>query len=237
MNTGLLADAWRLWRRHSALLLPATAPWLFLPPFALALLIAPPPPLPAERDGDTAQIWAEAFVQWGLSEGYWYILAHLIALVGAGTIYALLLRGVAVRAAIGMAVRAVPRLALATLLTGPLVVLGLSLWLVPGLYAMARLALVGPMLVVERRGVLVAIGGSIQRTHGHGLTVMFAVGMPFLVGWLVGQPLLELDRWTRAGHANPVVLALVDAGIAAVALAAGIAQALVVVAAYRRLPR
>jgi len=237
MMPGLLAEAWRLWRQHRAVLLPATAPWLFLPPFALALLVSAPPSLPTERDGDVAQIWAEAFVAWVGAEGYWYLLAHLVAMIGTGCVYALLLRGVAVRSAIGMAARAVPRLALASLLTGPVILLGLSLWLVPGLYAMARLALVAPALVVERRGVLAAIGESVRRTQGQGLALMLGIGLPFLAGWLGGQPFLAIDQWQRAEQANPVVLAIADLGIGAVAFAAALAQALVVVVAYRRLPR
>jgi len=237
MIPGLLAEAWRLWRRHRPVLLPATAPWLFLPPFALALLVAAPPSLPAERDSAVAEAWAEAFVAWAGAQGYWYLLAHLVAMIGTGSVYALLLRGVEVRGAIGMAARAVPRLALASVLTGPIVLLGLSLWLVPGLYAMARLSLVAPAIVVERRSVLAAIGESVRRTQGHGLNLMMGIGLPFLFGWLGGQPFLAIDQWQRAGGANPVVLALADAGVGAVAFAAALAQALVVVVAYRRLPR
>jgi len=237
MTARYLADAWGLWRRHRAVLLPAAAPWLFLPPFALGLLVAPPPPLPAGADREVAQVWAEAFVRWAAGDGLWYLVGHLVALIGAASLYALLLRGDAVGRAIGTAARTLPRLVLAALLTAPLVLLGLSLWLVPGFYAMARLVLVAPALVVERRGVVSAIGASIRRTRGHGLPLTFAVGMPFLAGWLAGEPFLALDRWQRAGAANPVVLAMIEAGGAAVALAATLAHALVAVAAYRRLAR
>lgn len=231
----ILADAWGLWRRHRALLLPAAAPWLFLPPFALQLLVAPPPALPAERDRAAAEAWAEAFVGWLGGPGGWYLLAQLVALVGVASLYALLIRREPVGRAIATGASTLPRLVLATLLTGPLVLVGLSLWLVPGFYAMARLVLVGPALVAERQGVVAAIGASVRRTRGHGLPLTFAVGTPFLAGWLAAEPLLALEAWQRSGHANPVALAMIDAGIAAVAFAAALAQALVAVAAYRRL--
>lgn len=236
-RSGLLADAWALWRRHQTVLLPAAAPWLFLPPLALALLVKVPPALPATRDNLAAQAWAEAFVRWAGVQGYWYLLGHLAGLVGTATLYALLLRRVSVGEAIGIALRTAPRLALAAVLTGPLILLGLSFWLVPGFYAMGRLALVGPSLVIERRGVFAAIGSSVRRTRGFGLMMMVGLGLPFLAGWLAGQPFLALDRWQREGAANPVVVALADLGIAGVALAAALAQALVTVAAWRRLAR
>jgi hypothetical protein len=235
MQTTVLADAWGLWRRHRALLLPAAAPFLFLPAFAVQLLVTPPPPLPADRDRAAAEAWAEAFVGWLGGQGGWYLLAQLVALVGAASIDALLIGGLPVGRAIAAGARALPRLVLAMLVTGPPVLVGLALWLVPGFYAMARLVLVGPAIVIERRGVAAAIGASVRRTRGHGLPLTFAVGAPFLAGWLASEPLLMLARWLGEGAANPVAIVLADAGIAVIAFTTALAQALIAVAAYRRL--
>jgi len=232
----VLVDAWRLWRRHRDLLIAVAAPWLFLPALALALLSAPPPSLPATRDGAAGQLWAEAVLAWARTDGGWFVLAQLAALAGAATLYALLLGGVTVRGAMARALRVLPSMVLAMLVTAPAVVLGLSLWLVPGLYVTARLVLVGPALTVERRGVLAAIGASVRRTRGHGLALTAAVSVPLLGGWLAAQPFVALGRVLReAGSANPVALAMAGAGSAAATFAGGLAQALVAVAAYRRL--
>ena len=49
---------------------------------------------------------------------------------------------------------------------------------------------------------------------------------------------MMLDRALRqAGEPNPVALAIVDAGAAVAAMAAGIAMALIAISAYRRLAR
>jgi hypothetical protein len=215
------------------------APWLFLPAFALALLVAPPPPLPSGGGSEDGQVWAQLLVDWAGEHGGWYVLAHVVGLFGTATLYALyLLRGATVREAMATGLRALPRLVLATLVTGPAIVLGLSLWLVPGLYVMARLVLVGPALVAERQGVLAAIGASVRRTRGQGLALTTAVAVPLLGGWLAGQPFLSIDRWMRdAARLNPVALGIVDAGAAATGFAATLAQALVAIVAYRRLAR
>jgi hypothetical protein len=50
--------------------------------------------------------------------------------------------------------------------------------------------------------------------------------------------LLLLDGWLREqGGGNPFAVAIVDAGAAAISMAAGLASALFAVSAYRRLAR
>jgi hypothetical protein len=236
--TGVLSAALALFRRDHRLLLAVAAPWLFLPAFALALLV-PPPPRYAATDAESGRAWAEALVAWAGDHGGWYALAQLVGMAGVATLYALYLAGrPTVGQAIGRGVRALPRLVLAMLLSAPAILIGLSLWLVPGLWIMARLVLVSPTLVAERRGVLGAIGASVRRTRGQDIPLTAAVALPFLGGWLASQPLLSLDAWLReATRINPVALAMVDAGAAAVALAAALAQALIAIAAYRTLAR
>lgn len=58
------------------------------------------------------------------------------------------------------------------------------------------------------------------------------------LSWLLGQPFLLLADWLAAqGGGNPVAIAIVDAGAAAIAAAAGLASALLAVAAYRQVVR
>ena len=52
---------------------------------------------------------------------------------------------------------------------------------------------------------------------------------------IAAQPFLLLVEWAQANDGGPIMIALLHAGAAAVAMAAGIAQVLIAIAAYRRL--
>ncbi|HJO67328.1 MAG TPA: hypothetical protein QF469_18570, partial [Sphingomonas sanguinis] len=63
----------------------------------------------------------------------------------------------------------------------------------------------------------------------------------YLGGIVAAQPFVALIDVVQGdggmGSGNPVAIALLQAGAAAVAMAAGLAQALISIAAYRRLVR
>lgn len=239
--TRVLGDAWALFRRDADLLLRVAGPFLFLPAFALALLVPGPPPATADAGAGEAQTlaWIQSVSDWAGNYGGWYILAYLVGYLGTALILALYLETPRpdVAGAARRAVRIFPRFALATVVGSLPAGAGLLLWVLPGLYVLGRLLPVGPILLAEAPvGAWAAIRRSLVLTRGSGLALMGLAAFAYLSGWLVGTPFLEADRILRmGGQGNPVLIALVDAGAAIAAMGSGLATALVSLAAYRRL--
>lgn len=238
-----LQDAWALFRRDRDLLLRLAGPFVFVPAFALALLV-PEPPLPDAAAGDNeaqALAWAQTLTTWAGANAGWYLLAYLIGHFGTATLYALYLDPDRpdVGGALRRAGQLLARYMLAMLIVAVPAGAGLLLWVLPGLYVLGRTMLTGPLLLAERPiGAAAAVLRSLALTRGSGLALMGLAAFTYLSGWLLGQPFMLVDGWMRtAGAANPVALALVDAGAALAATAAGMAQGLIGVAAYRRLAR
>lgn len=239
----VLRDAWALFRRDSDLLLRIAGPFLFLPAFALALLVPGPPAASATAGEGQAQTlaWLQSVSDWAGTYGGWYLLAYVVGYFGTAAITALYLTAPPpdVRQAFGRAARIFPRFVLAAVAGSLPAGAGLLLWLIPGLYVLGRLLPVGPVLLAEpRTGALAAIRRAFLLTRGSGLALMGLAAFAYLGGWLVGAPFLEADRTLRAnGQTDTLLLALVDAGAAIAAMASGLATALIAIACYRRLAR
>jgi hypothetical protein len=210
----LLAAAWSLFRRERSLLIAAGAPFLFLPPFAVQLLVDGPP-LPF----DATQEWMDKAAAWAGANGHWYLLADVVVLYGMGLL-ALLLAAPErpnVAQALPRALRLLPRFLLAGMLVELAVRTGMFLLILPGLYLQARLALVPLLIASEPLSATRAIGESWRRTAPLAWPMFGAVVALFALQWLGAAMLVPLDSWLRQpSHANPFVLALVDGGLAAV---------------------
>jgi len=241
----ILTDAWALFKRDRDLLLRIAAPFLFLPAFALALVV-PDPPMPDQTAGNNeaqALAWADQVTAWASTNGGWYGLAYAISFFGTSLLYALYLDRRDGAPDVGAAMRRsatlFPRYLLAMLLVSLPAGAGLLLYAIPGLYILGRTMLTGPALFAEAPlGAIAAIRRSLSLTRGSGLPLMALAAFSYISGWLIGEPFMMVDRWMReTGQENPVVLAIVDAGAAAAAMAAGLAMALIAVSSYRRLAR
>lgn len=238
----VVADAWRLFRRDRELLLAFAGPFWFLPAFALALLVPPPPALPAgvEPGSKEALAWVASLGDWLGQQGGWYLLGAAIGAWGTASLYALYLDRSRPNAggALRLGAALWPRFMLLNAVTGLMALAGLLLWVVPGIYVLARVLVAAPALVAERPlGALKAVGRGFGLSRGAGLLLMGLVAFPLALGWFAPQPLIALDDWlrARAGGPNPVALMTVDALAAAIAAAAALASGLIAVAAYRRL--
>lgn len=240
---GVLTDAWSLFRRDRDLLLRIAGPFLFLPAFALALVV-PDPPMPDPEAGNSeaqAMAWAQAVSDWATAHGGWYLLGYAISFFGLSILYALYLDRE--RPDLGGALKrsgtVLPRFLMAMILVSLPAGAGLLLYAIPGLYILGRTMMTGPAMFAEPPlGALGAVRRSLALTRGSGLTLMGLSAFTYLGGWMLGAPFLMIDRWMReSGQANPVALAIVDAGAAAAAAAAALASALIAVAVYRRLAR
>jgi hypothetical protein len=233
-------DALALFKRDRSLLIALAGPFWFLPAYAVALLVPPPPARPA-TEADATLAWAESLTAWMGAQAHWYLLAWGIGIWGTATAYRLYLDDERpdLRAALRDGAALWPRLALASALTALAAGAGLLLWVLPGLYLLGRLFAVGPALAAERPlSALGALGRSFRITRGAGLTLMAVAAATLGAAWLLGRPLALVEGWVRAQDGgNPVMIALIGAAGAAVSAAAALASALLAVAAYRRLAR
>ncbi|WP_232474290.1 hypothetical protein [Sphingomonas sp. MA1305] len=238
---GLLTDAWALFRRDADLLLRAAGLFLFVPSYALVLLVAPFP-MPDATIADAqarAQSWMTAVDGWMGDYGLGCTLAYLATYFGIALLYVLLLDSARPTVGQGLlrTLRLFPRFLLAMLVVA--IPSGAGLWLVllPGLWLMSRFLLAGPILVAEAPvGALAAVGRSWRRTRRAQLALLGATAFLYLAAMLAGQPFLMFATYLGEGaQGQPIAVAMVDALAAAVATAAQLGGAMIAVAAYRRL--
>lgn len=234
----VLRDAWGLFRRDRDWLLRVAGPFLFLPAFALALLV-PSAPVALLNGGGSSEAEALAraarLAAWMRAHGGWHLLANALALFGAAALQSAYLDGRApdIRAALARAGTLLPRYLVAMLLVAIPTGAGLYLWVLPGLYVMGRTLLVGPVLVGERPvSALGAVVRAFALTRGAGLPMMALASAGVLGGLVLAQPFAALDQAAGRSVAAAVVAA---AGLAAASTLAAIAQVLIAVSVYRRL--
>jgi hypothetical protein len=244
---GIVAEARGLWRRDGALLAPLSGLFLFLPQFALLLLV---PPLPPVDRAAGPEGWGKLLEPWVQTYGGWYVVGTLVAQFGALAVVSLYMPPVpTLGRAMARAGLLLPRALLAGLLVtfpcGVALLLSLSVPLLPAvvvpgiLYVLARTTLAGAVILAERPiGAAQALTRSWRLTAGRGLPVAMLVGAILVGGQVLGAIVVGLERGVRASSAaNPVLLAIVDATAAGVTWAAATALALVQVVLYRRLAR
>ena len=229
----VLADAWALWRRDQNLLVRVGAPFVFLPDYAMKLLL----PVPALAD--SAKLSFAAAMQAQARFVGDHLIAYLFAAAtlqfGIAGLFALYSGVPDVRAALRRAGVLWPRFMLAGILVDVPGMLGLFL-ILPGLVIFGRALLTGPVLAGEVPVSAVgAIARSIRRTRSHTLTVSSLAAIAFSLRF-TGAPFEQIDLWLRSLHApNPLTLAVIDAAGAGAGALAQAAAVLIAVAAYRGL--
>jgi hypothetical protein len=89
---------------------------------------------------------------------------------------------------VGTAIRELPygRLVVANVVITVLVVIGTLLVAVPGMITLTLFGIVGPVIVIERRGVFSALGRSARLVVRHPWLAFVAITLPF-----VGEQVLE----------------------------------------------
>lgn len=233
------ADALRLFRRDRDLITRVAAMFLFLPRFALSLLVPAAPVMAAPMTDEPAmQAWIRASFDWYASNGLGFAAAYLMMLFGSLTILTLYLDPV--RPTLDLALRGAGRrlpvyLATALMVAVP-VQLGLALLILPGLYLQGRLLLAGPALVADRQGPLAAVRASWRRTQRQSLALAAVAAIALFGGDLLGAPFEGLGQaLDGAPAANPVVAALLSAAAAAVFAAVALATILLRIVLHQRL--
>lgn len=234
----VLADAWDLFRRDRDWLLRVAGPFLFLPAFALALLVpAAPVAFLSGAGSNEADTLARAarLTAWLRAYGHWHLLANGLGLFGAAALYSAYLDGRApdIRTTLARAATLLPRYLIAMLLVAAPTGAGLYLWILPGLYVMGRALLVGPVLVAERPvSALSALARSFRLSRGLGVPMMALAATSLLGALVVAQPFAALDA---AAKQSVTVAVIAAAGLGVSATIGTIAQVLIAVCVYRRL--
>lgn len=241
-------QAWTLWRSARAVLWPLTGLFLFVPQYAVLLLVPDAPRMEGEGAVAAAN-WAPAFEAWMSANAPLYLVAALLVQFGTlGTTAVLLApRGATVGQGLARAGTLFFRYMLAVVLvTLPLAVPMVAILRAPLLmpfamaalfYILARTATVGPVLVAERgTGAVQAIVRSWRLTQGNGVRLGAMIGAALLAGSILGSAVSGIDGVLRAGGVvNPVMTAIIGAVASAATWASTLAIALIEVAAYRRL--
>ena len=212
-------DTVRLLRANASLFLAVAGVFLFLPA-VIAGYVAPEPKGGAE--GVTVAM-TMGYVRENLPLLF---LVQLVGLVGnlALLILALDQERPTVGGAISGAFRLLPAYFLASVVSGFIIFLGILALILPGLYLIGRLAVVGAVIVAEgRRNPIDVVRRSFAVTRGKGwaiLAMILVVVMVFAVVNLAavtvfGSIFLLLDRATDAGIGTFLILIL-EAAIGAI---------------------
>ena len=236
----VLRDAWAMWRADSDLLLRVSAAFLFLPQFAILLLLPSMPPIAVTPEMTQAErmALAEKIMNWVSAYGWWYLLGAVLVQAGTLILLMLYLRRIDLREAIGQTVQLFPRYLLAMILVGLPLGLGVLtiVLLLPGLYLLGRLIAVGPALVAEApMSVRRSLSRAWALSRGHGFVLAGLVSLTIVGGALLAMPFTLIDKALRTSAPNVVAIAMTDAAAAAVTAAALLVTSLIQIAAYRRL--
>ena len=248
----VLRHGWGLWRRDRVVLAPLSGLLVFVPQWAVLLLVPEAPRIGDNPDQPAAMAaWSDALSAWMAAHGGWYVAAMVLAQYTTVAVAALYLARPAsdVGGALIRALRVLLRYILAGLVVAlPLAAvawaalslpLGILLAMPPIFYVLGRSCLVAPVIVAEPgRGVWAALGRSWALTRGRGFGVAVLVGGITAAGQLVASVVVGIDHVLKlGGMGNPVTLAIVDASAAGATWASALALALVQVVLYRRLAR
>ena len=171
-------DAVELLRTNATFILALAGVFLFLPVLLVAHFLPVEPP---QDFKEMIRFYQEYFA----ANWHWLLLGRLVSMVGEISILLLFLdaRGRSVGTLIAAALMLLPFYFLASLLSGIIAGVGLVLLIVPGLYLIGRLAMVGPHVAAAgERNPIAAITRSFELTKGNGWAVL---GLLLLV-WIAG---------------------------------------------------
>jgi hypothetical protein len=224
-------DTVRMLRSHSSLIAAIAGVFIFLPTLLTGHFLPWP-----EAEAD--QMLAE-FGRYMSTNIHWLLLARLVEMVGTIAILLLIFGGTqtTVGAAIGRAVALLPFYFAASLISGLMISVGLFLLLIPGLYLLGRLAVVGVVVVAEaRRNPIDAIRRSFELTRGRGWVVLGLVLIVVIAGVIcigaltavIGAILILI-----AGQDIGALLVLIVSSLASAVLA--VVLTLLTAAIYRQL--
>lgn len=226
-------DTAALIRAHYSLVVALAGVFLFLPALLLGHFL-PQPVL-----GEDLWLFLREFNEYMVRNSLWLLLQALASALGMLSILILIFarRGTSVGGALAAAAVLLPFFFVAMILSRLIVVAGLILLIVPGLYLIARLVPLGPVMAAEdRRNPLKAIARAFEVTRGRGWAVLVLVVLVAVPGWILSQVvnlLLGIVFGLVAGDKVAQLLRLIVTSATAAALA--VVLLLLYAAVYRAL--
>lgn len=226
--TAMFRDSW-------ALLLTLAGVFVFFPAFALFVFA----PMPEAQPDGAPQAALQIIYTYYEQTMVWLVLVNAIGAFGQAAILSLLLDRTrpTVGEALGVAAGLFPAYFVAQLLTNLATGFGLALLIVPGLYLLARFAVVGPLLIANRLGNPIrAIAAGWRATDKRGWRIAGLVLLVFVVSWIAlsaaTSALTILGSLIVSQSARPLV-----GGFAGALNSAGVSLLLTVLSAaiYRQL--
>lgn len=175
------ADVVAMARSNAVLLLTLAGVFIFLPSFALWLMLPVPQ---ATGAGEEAIKQFVAYYQRNLGA---FVLVNAIAALGQIVILVLMIdrNRPTVAEAISGGLRLFPGYFLASLISNLAIMFGILLFVVPGLYVLGRFVVLGPVMADLRLGnPLLGLRESWQRTQGVGWRIVGLVMLVGIVGWI-----------------------------------------------------
>jgi len=233
------ASAWAMFRGDRDVLLALAGVFLFLPTLA-TLLLVPPAPMRLAEGATTAEIEAASntLAAWIVNYAPGLMLASVIALFGVTTILCFYLgRGQPdVKGAMAQAAGVFGRVLLLGILISVPAAIGFVLFIVPGLYIVARTMLAGPALIAQGLGPTAALSLSWRVSRGNMIGLFGIACLGVASGQFMAAPFDAIVNAMRAGGAaNPIVITLVEALAAAAVTAVSLGWLLLRIAIYRQL--
>jgi hypothetical protein len=181
--TAVWEDTVRLLRSHASLAAALAGVFMFLP----GLLVAHFLPTPQAADAqDMFRLIGEHFTE----NLHWMLLSGIAGMAGTLAILCLIFRGpsITVGAAIGAALGLLPFYFIANLISAVPIMIGVLLFVVPGLYLLGRLLPVAPVMVAENlRNPLAAVGRTWALTKGKGWAILGLFLLVFIAGFVLSS--------------------------------------------------
>jgi len=177
------ADVIAMIRTNAALLATLAGVFVFLPALALGMY-APMPAPPGGGDGSEGMRFLVDYYRANLPL---LVLVNIIGTFGQAAILSLLLDQdrPTVGEALGSCARLLPIYFVLTIITNFAVVIGLFLFLVPGIYLLGRLSIAGPVMIAERVGSPIeAIRRGWTYTKGLGWRIAGLAMLVGIVAWI-----------------------------------------------------
>lgn len=231
-------DAVAMLRANRDVLSAVAGMFLFLPMILSGWLLPDPQPL---AEGATIEDLLAAQLAFFADNAPVIVASGLVVTFGSLAMLVLLVspQHPAVGEGLRLALRLLPFYLLANLLQSLVVLAGLSLFILPGIYLIARLICIAPVLAAEeQRSPLALLVRSWEITRGSGLRILLMLAIILLVAMIVSSALGAVVG-IIAGLALPADLARLFSVIAGAVVEAGLAIAIMALSAaiYRGAPR
>ncbi len=231
-------DAVAMIRRDRDVLSAVAGMFLLLPMIVSGWLLPDPQPLP---EGATIADLLAAQVAFFGANAPVILISGLIATFGSLTMLVLLVHPSrpVVSDAMRLGLRLLPLYLLANLLQSLVVFAGLILFILPGIYLIARLICIAPVLAAEEeRRPVALIMRSWEITRGSGLRILLMLGIILLVATIVSSALGAVVG-IIAQLALPADIARLVTIVAGAVVEAGLAVTIMALSAavYRGAPR